>query len=450
MKTLEQKNRVFFGLGTVGRDMFYTFESSTLLFFLSDVLTLPVWVFAAVGMVLSFMRIFDALNDPITGLIIDNIRSPWGKFKPAILVGGITSAFLTLVLFSGYGEGWVFIIVFAVAYLLWDITYGINDIGYWTLLPAMTRDQREREKTGTFAHVCATIGTYIVLISWKPLTSAMGNTRPVWMGCAIVVCLCYVLGLLFPLMGVREMRLPSEKQESTSLRQMFRAVLKNDQLLYTMLAMSLFMIGYNCTTSTLVYYTKYFFGSDSMYSVMMAVMGVTQFSALLLYPALAKRVSRKKIYTIAVALVITGYICFLLADRSVVLALVGSTPLFAGRGLVQMLMLLYLADTVEYGQWKLGKRNEAVTFSVQPLIYKFGSAISTGVVSIVLILAGIKVDGGTAAAIDTTGQMIMKGCMFVAPMVMILAGYLVHRRCYRIDGKFYAEMLKDLTEREKG
>ena len=107
MRTLDDRNRMYFGLGTIGRDMFYSFESNTLLYFLSDVLSLPVWVFAAASMVLSVMRIFDALNDPITGLVIDNIRSPWGKFKPAILVGGIFSALFSLLLFAGIGEGWV-------------------------------------------------------------------------------------------------------------------------------------------------------------------------------------------------------------------------------------------------------------------------------------------------------------------------------------------------------
>ena len=73
---LETRNKYCFGLGTVGRDMFYSFVSNTMLYFLSDVLSLPLWVFAAVTMVLSVLRICDALNDPITGLIIDNIHSP--------------------------------------------------------------------------------------------------------------------------------------------------------------------------------------------------------------------------------------------------------------------------------------------------------------------------------------------------------------------------------------
>ena len=105
MTAQEKRNHYSFGLGTVGRDMFYAFEANCLLYFLSDVLSLPVWVFAAASMILSFLRIFDALNDPITGLVIDNIRSPWGKFKPAILIGGLFSALFSVILFSGIGSG---------------------------------------------------------------------------------------------------------------------------------------------------------------------------------------------------------------------------------------------------------------------------------------------------------------------------------------------------------
>ena len=116
MKDLNNRNKYFFGLGTIGRDMFYAFEANAILYFLTDVLSLPLWVFASASMILSVLRIFDAINDPITGLVIDNIRSPWGKFKPAILVGGVASVIFYLMLFANIGTGWTFIIVFGAAY----------------------------------------------------------------------------------------------------------------------------------------------------------------------------------------------------------------------------------------------------------------------------------------------------------------------------------------------
>ena len=449
MKTTDQRNHLCFGLGTIGRDMFYAFESNTLLFFLSDVLSLPVWVFAAASMILSVMRIFDAVNDPITGLVIDNIRSPWGKFKPAILVGGVLSAVFSVILFSGIGTGWTFVIIFGLAYLLWDITFGINDIGYWTLLPVLSSDQKQREKTGAFARICANIGLYIVMVAWQPVTSALGNTPTVWRWCAIVIALVYLLGLAIPLLGIREKRVSAEQQESTTLRQMVRALVKNDQLMWTTLAMGLFMVGYCTTVNFAIYYMKYLFGNEGLYVVLVAVVGVAQLGTLSVYPYVAKRMNRRSMYTMATVLVLVGYAIFFFAEVSLVLIALGAVLVFVGQAFIQTLMLMFLADTVEYGHWKLGKRNEAVTFSVQPFINKIGGAIATGIVSLTLIFSGIKVDGGTVDAIGPEGKLIVKLAMFAVPLAMIVIGYVVYRKKYKISEEYYAEILKDLDEREK-
>ncbi len=448
MKDIDKNNRVYFGLGTIGRDMFYSFEANTLLYFLSDVLSLPVWVFAAASMVLSVMRIFDAFNDPITGLVIDNIKSPWGKFKPAILVGGIMSAVFSVMLFAGIGTGWAFVIIFGAAYLLWDITYGINDIGYWTLLPVLSSDQKQREKTGAFARICANVGMYIVMVAWQPVTSALGDTPKVWFWCAVVIAVLYLLGLLFPLLGIKEKRVPMEKQESTSLKQMFDALLKNDQLMWTTLAMGLFMVGYCTTVNFAIYYMKYLFGNEGMYVVLVAVVGVAQLGTLSVYPMVAKHMTRRQLYTMGTVFVLIGYAIFFFAEISIILIALGAVLVFVGQAFIQTLMLMFLADTVEYGYWKLGKKNESITFSVQPLINKIGGALATGIVSLTLIISGIKVDGGTVDAIDSEGKLIIKLAMFAIPLLMIVVGYIVYLKKYKISEEFYSGILKDIEARE--
>jgi melibiose permease/lactose/raffinose/galactose permease len=447
MNNLDKRNRLFFGLGTIGRDMFYSFEANTILYFLSDVLNLQVWEFAAVSMILSVLRIFDAFNDPITGLLIDNIRSPWGKFKPSILVGGLLSSVFFILLFANVGTSWTFIVIFGLAYLLWDIAYGINDIGYWTLLPAMSSSQKTREKTGAFARICANIGMYIVMVAWQPVTNALGDTPQVWFWCAVVIAALYMLGLLFPLLGVKERRTPVDQQETTSIKQMMTALIKNDQLMWTTLSMGLFMVGYCTTVGFALYYMKYIFGNENMYVILVAVVGVAQLSALAVYPAVAKRINRKQLYTLGTILVIAGYLVFFIAELSIVLIVIGAVLVFIGQAFIQTLMLMFLADTVEYGQWKLGKRNESITFSIQPLINKIGGAISTGVVSVTLLISGIKVDGGTADSIDAAGKLIFKGAMFVLPLFFIVLGYIIYRKKYKIDEVFYTDILHDLEKR---
>ena len=447
MNKLNQRNKYFFGLGTVGRDMFYAFEANTILYFLTHVLSLPEWVFLTVTMALSALRIFDAINDTITGMVIDNIRSPWGKFKPAILVGGIASVIFYLMLFGNIGTGWGFIIVFCAAYLLWDISYGVNDIAYWTLLPAMTSDQKQREKNGAFARICANVGMYIVMVAWQPVTQALGNTSDIWFWVAAVISVFYLGFLCFTIFGVKENKAHVDNEPKITLKDMARAILKNDQLMWTMLSMALFMVGYTGTVGLAVDYMKYVFGDEGMYVVLVGVCGVAQLTTLAVYPYIAKHFTRKQLYTGATILVLAGYGVFFFAEISIVLIALGAVLVFVGQAAIQLLMLMFLTDTVEYGQWKLGKRSESVTFSIQPLVNKIGGAISTAFVSLTLVASGIKVGDTSAEFIDASGKMMMKISMFVIPLLFIVVGYIIYLKKFKIDEKFYAQIIQDLKDR---
>ena len=449
MTAQNRRNKYFFGMGTVGRDMFYAFEANALLYFLSNILSLPLRIFAAVSLCLSVLRIADALNDPITGLVVDNIRSPWGKFKPAILVGGVLSVIFYLVLFGNVGTGWGFVVIFAVAYVLWDISFGVNDIGYWTLLPALTTDQKLRENFGAFARICANVGMFAIMVGWQPITAAMGNTPRSWFLVAAAMSAAYLLFLLFPLLGVKENRAIRESEEKNTLRDMWRAITRNDQLMWTTLAMGLFMVGYCTTTGFATYYMQYLYGNIDMYPVLAAVVGVVQLVGLAVFPAFSKRFDRRQLYTGATAVVAAGYAVFLFAEHSLVLIAAAAVLMFAGEAFIQLLMLMFLADTIEYGQWKLGRRSESITFSIQPLVNKIGGALSTAFISLAVILSGIKTAGSDVAAesISDGGKLVVKLAMLVLPLLFIAAGYWIYRKKYRIDSEFYQRILSDLRDR---
>ena len=100
MNKLDRRNMIFFGLGTIGRDMFYAFEANALIYYLSNVLSLPLGVFLATSMVFTVLRVFDALNDPLMGLLVDNTRSRHGRFKPPMALGALAGGACYLVLFA--------------------------------------------------------------------------------------------------------------------------------------------------------------------------------------------------------------------------------------------------------------------------------------------------------------------------------------------------------------
>jgi sugar (glycoside-pentoside-hexuronide) transporter len=449
MNKLDRRNMIFFGLGTVGRDMFYAFEANALIYYLSNVLDLPIGVYLATSLVFTVLRIFDALNDPFMGLIIDNSRSKYGKFKPPMLLGAIVGAIFYLVLFTDFGiRNYWFVAIFGGAYLLWDIFYGLNDIAYWSMLPSLSLDQKVREKMGAFARICANVGMFAIMVGWMPITNALGNTPGAWFTVALTVTVLMILFQLFTVFGVKEKhQMFKQDEEKTSLREMWHILTHNDQLLWTTLSMSLFMIGYMTTTTISPYYMQYVFGNADMYAVLAAVVGVAQLSALGIFSSVSKRLSRENFYLYSTILVAAGYGVFMFADGNLPLIVAAALLLFVGQAFIQLLMLMFLSDTIEYGQWKLGRRNESLTLSVQPLINKIGGAISMGFVSISLVWAGIKTGDVAAVSIDDGGKLIVKLVMLIIPLIFIVAGYLIYRSKYKIDKKMYDNILAELHER---
>ena len=444
----DTKNKYFFGLGTIGRDMFYAFEANAMIYFLSNILELPLTTYAMVTMVLTVLRIFDAFNDPITGLIIDNVKSPWGKYKPPMLVGAVLAVAFYLIMFADFGlTGFKFVLVFGAAYIFWDITYGINDIAYWSMMPSLTLDQKKRENIGAFARICANIGMYIVMVGYPSFTAALGGGKTGYFALAVIVSVLMLGFQMFTIFGVKETSVSFKEEEKTTIRDMFRALFANDQLMWVTLSMALFTVGYVTTTNFALYYMQYIFGDADKYAILAAACGVAQLAALVIFPFISKLFTRKRFYFIATILVVIGYVMFFFSDASLIMIAVAAIVIFVGEAFIQLLMLMFISDTIEYGQWKLGKRNDSITLSIQPLINKIGGALATGIVSITLVLSGIKNGDVAATAIDDTGKIIFKNSMLIIPLILIVVGYFIYSRKYSLDEKRFAEIVQDLKDR---
>lgn len=447
-----KRNRFTFGLGTIGRDMVYSIVSMFLIFYLTDVLVLPTSTLWWVTMIIFAVRVFDALNDPIMGVIVDNTHTRWGKFKPWIAIGVVLTTIFTILLFTDFGlTGTAFIVVFTLIYLLWGLGFTANDIAYWSMLPSLSINQQEREKIGSIARICANIGLFFVVAAIVPITETFGNRlgslQKGWFAFTVMIAAIMVLGQCVTLFGVKEPGTVIDRKKTTTLRDMLRIIFKNDQLAFTALSMSLFMIGYMTTTSFGIYYFKYAYGDEGMYSIFAVILGVSQITALAVFPIFGKRFERKTLYTFAIALVTLGYIVFFFAptDTMIFIGIAGML-LFVGQSFIQLMMLMFLADSVDYGHWKFGKRNDSVSFAIQPFINKFGGAVGSGVMAIVIILSGIG-EAETAADVTPEGLLMMKSAMLIFPLICIVASYVIYRAKYKIDRKMYDKIIGDLKEK---
>ncbi len=260
--------------------------------------------------------------------------------------------------------------VFAACYLVWDVFYGLNDIAYWSMMPSLSTDQKQREKIGSFARICANIGLFSVVVGIIPVTNALsaaaGSAKRGWFLFAVIIALLMLGFQMITLFGVKEQKGYFKPEGKTTLKQMFKVLFQNDQLMWVAVALSLFMIGYTTTTSFGIYFFKYAYKDEGMYSIFALVLGVSQLAALSVFTVFRKRFTRRRLYTGATVMVVAGYLLFFFSPMNMALIGAAGVLIFVGQAFIQMLMLMFLADTIEYGQWKMGKRNESITFSVQP------------------------------------------------------------------------------------
>ena len=459
-----KRNKICFGLGTVGRDALYSLVSMYLLVHLTDVVGFSDGGLAVIGVMLTLFGIFDAVIDPFVGAIVDSTKTKWGKFKPWILIGMIGTGVLTVLMFHNFRMNeTTHIVLLGATYLLFSIFFSLNDIAYWSLMPAISKDQGVREGVGAFARICANVGMFAMVLIYLNVPSMFAwtglDSRDIYFIFAIIVALIMWLFQSITLFGVKEDRSRLEKEEKTTLKDLFRALAGNDQLMVTAVSMALFMVGYCTTTGFGTYYFKYAYGDEGMYMIFAAVLAVAQLTALSVFPLFRKKFTRKQLYTGSMIAVTISYVIFFLSFEFLPLIVLAGLGLFFAQAFIQLLMLLFLADAVEYGEWKLGKRNEAASFAVQPFINQFGGAASKGVVSFTLIISGINMIANAAgadpenaaaiiAATPESAIWIMKISMMILPLICILIGFVLYTKKFKIDEQTYAKILEDLKARE--
>lgn len=485
-ETLSNRSKWTYTASGLGRDMMYALYSTYLIVFFTDALGLPDATLIAVGVVIAVARIWDAINDPIMGIIIDNTRSRYGKFKPWLLIGAITSAIVFFLLFQDFGlQGGLFVFVFTVIYVLSDMTFTMNDIAYWSMYPTFTSDPKERESIGSKARIFANLGMFIT-IAFVPIIYQNFGAGPkaAFFWIALVISSIYLLSqiLVFFVVEPPKNHLAQIEQPKTAFKDMLKIIFKNDQLVVIIVAIFLFNTGYYITTALGIYFFNYDFNKygGAEFTIFSGILALSQLSALSLFPVLAKKISRKLIFTFAIGFIIIGYVLFLLVGnllpmQMLVVGLAGFFVFF-GEGFIQVSVLVMLADTIEYGQWKLKTRNESVVFAINPFVVKLATSVQVLVVTMTLAWSGLNsrviqplTEAREAAAnagsplsteaaralisANVTDQMLLwlRISMVVLPLLLILGAYLVYRAFYKMDYEMFEKIKKDIeTDLQQG
>ena len=243
-----KRNLVLFPVGTIGRDAIYYLFTNCLMTFVLFTRTLTNAQFGAITAIVVAARIFDGLNDPIMGNIIEQTRTRWGKFKPWLVIGILSTSVVVYLAFNTNLQGWSFVWFFGIIYFLYSITYTMHDISYWGLIPALSSDANRRNQFTSRATLCAGIGGTLasVLIPMYTIGSNAigGNTASAYGTIALITCILAPLFLAFTIFGVKEHRddKPAEVK-AFNFREVIQTLTQNDQVKWIALIFLIQQIG---------------------------------------------------------------------------------------------------------------------------------------------------------------------------------------------------------------
>ena len=452
---------------------------------------------AAISVITIICLVWDGLNDPIMGWIIEKVHFKWGKYKPWILIGALLNTVVVLVLFLAHPRGWGFVALFAIFYFLWDIAWTINDIAYWSMLPSLTKDEARRNKITSIMQICISIGVFGVYGAVPMLVGAFpGVSAQTTYGIiAIVVVTLFLISQIILILFCKEHKDDGieEKQEEVKFKDMITLFKKNDQFRVNIIAILLNYLGGGTVVGFGMYYfyLRYGYGSAAggsiqfMFTIMYAVGTLTSQIA---YPFISRVLKRKKILAISFFTILVGYLSLfivgfplfgnsVLADPgtwTIWLLYAAGAIMFFGQGLFAVAIIMQMQSTIEYNEYKFGERKEALVSSMRALVAKFGSAIQRLLIFLTLFASGLyaisqvisnseaELASGSmtseqlTADIDAARNAIDNGQWFIfsigmlwIPLILLATSLFLSRFVFKIDEDKYQEMVNELNARKQ-
>ena len=421
-----------FSIAGMFRDACYSLVSAFMLTYMmySGVLNDPSQYanqMLAVTIIMVIALIWDGLNDPIMGFLVEKIHFKMGKYRPWILIGGIGNTIVVLCLFLIRPTGWGYVATWAVFYFLWDFVFTMNDIAYWSMLPSLSSDQKQRNDITTVMSIFISIGTFGCYAVCSLLPNA-GNYSYIFSYIAVPIALLFLLSQLAIFFLCKEHKRDPKQDvisSKTKFTDMFTILGKNKPLLYSVIAMFLYytagslIIGFGLN----YFYFTFGFGGgrggtiQTIFTVMFALGTVI---AQVAFTWLSKKFKKQTLLTWSFIIAFIAYVFFFIVGTP----LFGENPIaynnaplpadadfgaqviwafggnfwmlyvapfifFGAQSIFNLVILMMMQNSIEFNEWKNGERKESVVFSWRPFDAKISSALQKGLVYGTLAVAGI-------------------------------------------------------------
>ena len=454
--------RVAYACGTFGHDFFYAMIGTYFMIFVTSNLfnsdqSNSAYMIGIVTTIILVLRIGELFIDPFIGNTIDKTKTRWGKFKPWVIVGAIIAQVTLSILFTDMGgltsSPVIYLIVFSILYLIMDVFYSAKDVAIWSMIPALSFDSHEREITATFARIGSVFGGQLVTILVIPIvlqfsvnSNGGAGDASGWFAFAVIGGGIATLGAIILGLGTKEENSAlRENKSETSFKQVFSVLIKNDQLLWIACAYLVFGLGQNIVNNFNLYYFIYVLGDSSQFSFLGVINVIIGLMAVALFPTLTQKFSRRKLFIYSIVIMVAALVLYAFAGKSVLMTLAAAGLFTLPQPLIFLVVLMTITDTVEYGQLKLGHRDEALVLCVRPLIDKLSGAITSGIVGLTAVWVGMT-GKATAASITPSDLMNFQIVMFAIPIVLIILATILYKKKVTLTEEKHAEIVKELEE----
>jgi sugar (glycoside-pentoside-hexuronide) transporter len=393
--------KISYGAYFAGQNIFYLFISQFLMLFYTDYRFIAP---AAVGIIFLVARVWDAVNDPMFGVIVDKAHLKGGKFKPWIAISTFLIPVASVVIFAmpeNLDMGGK-IAYAAATYILWGMLYTVCDVPIFALATAMTNNIRERTVLIAIGRVAAIAAMVVISVAIMPVVLARG-----WLTAMIIFSIAAFI-IMLPVSIFAKERFVDQNAPAVTLKDIFGCLLNNKYLLIFYLGNIVFNLT-NTAMSTGNYVAKYFLGGEHMISPLMLTYIGPMLLVGIVLPGINKKADKFHLYMAGIFIYIVFSIAGYFAGyRSIPLYFVLAALRGVGLGFTMTMVFMFAADCVEYGQFKSGRRAEGITFSIQTFATKMTSALSGALGGIALSMIGYN------GAAETLSEATQKGLWNVA------------------------------------
>lgn len=477
-KGIQPKEVIAYSVTGFGQNFICTIIGSFLTVFMTDALLFGAvekgTVFKsmsgamAVAFLMLFTRIYDALNDPIMGSIVDRTRTKWGKCRPYLKWMAIPIAITTVLCFCPFLEPKTktTFVVISVLYVIWSMVYTVADVPYWGLSTCMTNDTVVRGKVLTFARLVCTLGAGLVTVGVPLITNAVtakfkdadGNVLPQYISqnaetlkwtyfiCALVLVVVSVPMFYYGFKNTTE-RFTS-KDAPPSLGHNLKLLFKNKQLLLVVLSGILGGARTVYTYTGGLYFAKYVLNNEGLFSLITMLIVPGGLVASILVPWMTKKFTKKwaYIYVHILGAVVMFAMYFIGYDApwKLVVNAIGLVLLGIPQGVNNIITYAMIGDTVDYLEWKTGERAEGICFAMQTLINKIGMAVGAFVGVFSYSWAGINPEA--TPAITPDGRQLLWNVLILTGAIS-MAATIIPMLFYNITEKKQQQMVAEIAER---